>query len=233
MVGTRPVAVITEVIQIRRCVSLLIVLLPISTGAQDRIEGLIEIPALHSRVNSGVRDSATGPVPLYAAPNDVSEVAVIVRDRRELESREHDYEQVSAVVYSRQGNSGGGFWYRVRYIGEGGPIFGWLNQSNASTFRGLGTLVESNRAYLTEDWDGLLYESPTQSSPAEQTSIRARNQSVRVIDSCQRSDQPLWFLVAIVRGNCSAGPIEVIETGWVRAYSESGSTNVWFASRGC
>ena len=55
-----------------KVVATLIVFVPFAVGAQDRIEGLVEIPALHSRVNSGVRDSATGPVTLFDAPNDES-----------------------------------------------------------------------------------------------------------------------------------------------------------------
>ena len=216
-----------------RFVATLFLLLPVGVAAQDRIEGLVEIPALHNRVNAGVRDSATGPVALFDAPNDESQVSIIIRDRRDLESREHDYEQVSAVVYSREANSGGGFWYRLRYIDEGGPAFGWLNQTNAGAFRSVEMLIRSHLAYLTQAWDGQLYEAPNFDSQAQVILNREESQSVRVVDGFRRGGQEGWYLLALIRGTCSGEPVEVIATGWVPEYSNSGDTNVWYFSRGC
>jgi hypothetical protein len=214
-------------------IMLFIALVPLSAVGQNSIEGLVEIPALHSRVNSGARGTAIGPVPLFAAPNDTSDVSVVVRDRRELESREHGYEQISAVVYSREANSGGGFWYQVRFIGEGGPSFAWLNQTAAGTYRMVQELVRSGLAFLTADWDGRLFEAPSTGSPAQFFPDLDQRQGVRVIDSYQRGGEALWYLLAIVRGTCDVGPIEVIATGWVPAHSSSGGDTVWYHSRGC
>jgi hypothetical protein len=96
-------------------------------------------------------------------------------------------------------------------------------------------LLDSNFPHLTGEWDGRLYEAPTFDSPAASPSNLDEYQSVRLIDAYQRGggDQPLWFLLAIVRGTCSGEPVEVIATGWVPAYSQAGGNNVWYASRGC
>ena len=217
-----------------KSIALLIFLVPLASVAQDRIEGLVEIPALHGRVNSGTLDRATGPVPLFAEPSDESEVSIIVRDRRELESREHDYEQMSAVVYSHVWTSNSS-WYQLRYIGENEPVFGWLNRWNAGDYRTVSDLVSTGLTFFTDDWDRRIFELPSQDSPArsfEGLELRDRP-SMRVADISYQNDEP-WYLVVLMRGSvCGGGGTEILGTGWVPAYTESGATTVWYYSRGC
>ena len=79
----------------RRLIAVTLAFVASSAIAQARIVGLVEIPALHSGVNetgSSVADRALAPVTLYAEPTYSAAAAFVVRERRELESLEHDYE---------------------------------------------------------------------------------------------------------------------------------------------
>lgn len=200
----------------------------------DRMVGLVEIPALH-RVNATGPDRPSGPVPLFAKPEMGADVAVVVRERRELESREHDYEQVSAVVYDREGSSGGGFWFKLRHVREGEETFGWLSQGDAGKYRHIGGLIGSaGLTYFTKEWDGRLYARPDRESTSSQFTDLADRPSVKVA-ATHYIEKELWLLVVRVKGTfCSdGGGREILGTGWVPAYSENGRMNVWYYSRGC
>ena len=207
-------------------------LLPNCGWCQDRIVGLVEVPALHSRINQGSPDLPIGPVALFAEPNHEADVAFVVRNRNELESREHGYEQVSAEVYALAGNAGGGYWYKLRRVDGIEPEFGWLNQADVGTYHEIHDLLISGLTYLTGDWDARLFESPSLDSGSREFEDLEDQPDVRIADIAYPDGEP-WYLVVIVRGSCSGDPIEVIATGWIRAYSEAGGNTVWHYSRGC
>jgi len=218
--------------QIVRTLALLLVLLPASVMAQGRIIGLVEIPALHSRLNSGLPDVTIGPVTLFAEPNQAAEVAIVVRNRKQLESREHGYEQISAAVYGVEGDPRGFSWYRLRYIDADEPIFGWLNQADAGEYRDVHMLIGSGLAYLTNEWDRRIYEKPRSDAPARTVDGLEPTPGVRIIDVHSEGGER-WYLLALVRGSCTGDPLEVLATGWVPAYAGTGGNTVWYASRGC
>jgi hypothetical protein len=209
-------------------------LLAVSAVAEERIIGLVEIPALHRQLNEGGPDAATATVSLRAQPARDSGVAIVVRDRREVESREHGYEQVSAAVYERVYPLAGGLWYRLRYEAEGDVRYGWLEHTDGVEYREVSSLLMRGLAYLTADWDGRLWERPSAAASPRSLDLRDPSRSVKVIDVFipRGSDEP-WYLLAVVTGVCSGQPIEVVATGWVPAYVESGANSVWFHSRGC
>ena len=212
--------------------SLLLLLIPLAalssrSWAADRVVGLVEIPALASG-NAGV---PVGPVALFAEPDLEAEVAVVARNWAELESREHGYEEASATVYDRADNEGGGFWYKVRYVGGGSPIFAWLSQADAEQYRPIHSLIlKRGLTYLTDAWDLQLYESPDLGSAKR--SIGGRG-DVSVIDVEEHGGQT-WYLVVLVSGNvCTGGVTKIRDTGWIPAYAPDGRLNVGWSSRGC
>lgn len=216
-----------------KLIELILAFVATSAMAQDRIIGLVEIPALHDGVNSGAADRAVGPLALFAEPDHESEVAVVVRDRRQLESREHGYEQVSATVYALAGNTGGGFWFQLRFVAADEPMFGWLNQADAGRYRSVDEIVRSGLTYLTDEWDGRLYALPSLNAPSASFTALGDRPDVNIAD-VRQEDGELWYLAVLVHGNiCSDGGAEILGTGWVPAYSENGGATVWHYSRGC
>lgn len=222
----------------RTLAALLLTTLPaLATPAlgQERIIGLLEIPALHRGVNELDDDRALAPVTLYAEPGRDSTPIFVVRDRRELDSREHDYEQVSAVVSEVRGVDFR-VWYRLRFDARGETGYGWINEENAGRYRTAHSLVSARgMTYLTGAWDGRLFEAPrgdaaTSSFPKPPGN---RNQHVRILDNYDRTeDRSRWYLVVLVSDSCNAEPLEVLGHGWVPERSAEGNT-VWFYSRGC
>jgi hypothetical protein len=215
-----------------KTLALLLVLLPASLMAQDRIVGLVEIPALHSRLNAGLPDATIGPVTLFAEPNQEAEVAIVLRNRKQLESREHGYDQISAAVYDVEGDPSGFSWYRLRYIDAEEPIFGWLNQADAGEYRDVHMLIGSGLAYLTNEWDRRIFEGPKSDAPARAFEGLEAEPDVRIIDVRSEGGER-WYLLALVRGSCTGDPLEVSATGWVPAYAGTGGNTVWYRSRGC
>lgn len=209
-------------------------LLAHSALAQERIIGLVEITALHGQVNDGSTDAPIEPVALRVHPVRDSGVAIVVRDRHQLESREHGYEQVSAAVYERRYAPAGGLWYRLRYEAAGDVGYGWLEHTDGMQYRETAALVTGGLAYLTAEWDRRLWERPAADAAVRMLDLLDPAPAVKVIDvfTSPGSQEP-WYLVAIVTGACTGEPIEVVTTAWVPAYAESGANNVWFYSRGC
>ena len=162
-------------------------------------------------------------------------VAVVVRDRKYLESKEHDYEQVSAVVYDRKHMSDL-VWYKLRYSDGKNEMFAWLSQADAGRFRMYGDLVHhKGLTYFTDNWDKRLYQRPDMSAPFTRFEELGEHPDIRVADA--RYGKDLWLLIVIVNGSICGdrgdGGTTVIATGWVPAYAQNGSETVWYYSRGC
>ena len=193
---------------------------------------LIEIPSLHSGLNDSTDstpDQALGPVTLYTEPRQESSLAIIIQDRRELDSREHDYEKASAAVYGVSS----GYWHRLRYEVNGQQGYGWLRPEDAAIFKDLHSfLYSASMTYLTNAWDGRMFKQPNKDSASSSIGNAGRNQGARIIDIHYRGTEP-WYLVALVSEYCTGEPLNVIGTGWVPAYSEAGGNTVWYYSRGC
>jgi hypothetical protein len=211
-----------------------LLLLPSICATQERIIGLIEVPAIHAAVNEGSVDIATSLVTLRTEPSESSAVAVAVQDWHQLDSREHDYEQVSAAVYALAYPPRGGPWYKVHYTVEDKTGYGWVEHAAGAQYREVHSLVSSGLAFLTDAWDRRLLERPAADAPARTLERSGQSDSVRVIEVYYASgNSEPWYLLAVVRGECTGEPLEVVGTGWVPAYTPEGDNNVWFHSRGC
>ncbi|MBU8934347.1 MAG: hypothetical protein KOO62_10110 [candidate division Zixibacteria bacterium] len=218
---------------IRRLAFFVALLVPSVATTTERMIGLVEVAAFHEISGKDGQDIPRGPVVLYVEPNIDAKIAVVVRDHKHLESREHSYEQVSAVVYDRTRNSGGDFWYKLRYFDGEKEIFGWLSQTDAGKFRSYPDIVVRDLTYLSADWDKRLFERPDTSAPFRQFEELGEYPDVRVAD-VKYVNEDVWFLVVVVDGNiCTGGGTNIIATGWVLAYAENGSATVWYYSRGC
>jgi len=213
---------------------LFLLLVPGIGSAQERIIGLIEIPAIHAAVNEGRADIAAVPVTVRTEPNGNSAVAVTVQDWRQFESREHGYEQVSAAAYARTYAPSGGLWYKVRFTVGDKTGYGWVQHSDGAQYREVHSLVSSGLAFLTDAWDRRLFERPVVEGSARTLERTDPSDAVRVIDVYyERGRSEPWFLLAVVRGQCTGEPLEILATGWVPAYAPDGQNTVWFHSRGC
>jgi hypothetical protein len=201
---------------------------------RQRIIGLVEIPALHA-LNTGKPDAATAPVTLRSEPRRDSMAAVTVQDRSQLVSLEHGYEEISAAVYS-QASFSDGTWYKLGYAVGDKTGFAWLDSAAVGVFRNVHTLVHERMAYLTNDWDLRLYAQPESQAAARKIDGLSLGgyEGAHILGMwTERATSEDWYLVAVTRGRCGDGPLEVVATGWVRAYAPNGANTVWYYSRGC
>lgn len=206
---------------------------------QRRVIGLVEIPRLLSPEEPGARPREVA-INLYQDAASNSPIAVTVRDRERLETREHGYEEVSAVAYDRRVG-----WYLLCSKDR----YAWLSPADAGQFRRYPDLLKDKLTYLTREWDRALHESPggpvrAKVPPAstERPDARAeewgeygpRPSDVTVIAQRQHAGE-WWVRVRIAASVCESGSEDAkpIAEGWVRAYSPSGLPTLWFFSRGC
>ena len=169
-----------------------------------------------------------GAVTLRAEPSDTAPVACVVRAASDVETREHGYEELSAVVYdSRNG------WHGVRCHG-GGDSLAWLAPKDAGTFRPVEELVQHGLAYLTTEWDRSLYQRPRRTAASHHVQVDTRQPDITVADTAI-VDGELWLLVIVYGdGRCTADePGAVRDAGWTPAHDRSGAVAAWFYSRGC
>jgi hypothetical protein len=215
------------------CLILSLLIAPMIGSAQERIIGLVELPAIHAAVNEGPADVTPAPVTVRTEPDESSAVTVVVQDWRQLESRAHGYEQVSAAAYALD-YARGGPWYRVRYTVGDKTGYGWVQHSDGTQYRLVHALVSSGLAFLTEAWDRRIFERPVVEASARTLERTGTSDAVRVIDVYYaRGSSDPWYLLAVVRGQCTGEPLEILATGWVPAYTPEGQNSVWFRSRGC
>lgn len=209
---------------------------------QPGIIGLVEIPALPGAFSwddhEGEGDArATGPVKLFVNPESSSAAAVTILHHDQLVSRERGYDQIAAAVYDQVRDlSGHGVWYKVGYAVNDQVGYAWLESTAAGPYHPLGTLLSQGLAHMTDGWDRRLFARPDAGSPVSTLDGLDPQQTpgARVISTWRDpATGKEWYLVAVVHGQCSEEPMEVIGTGWVPAHAASGVNTVWFYSRGC
>jgi hypothetical protein len=197
-----------------------------------RVIGSVEIPVLHDPVNKETPTAGPIALTLYREPRDNAQPAVTIKTRREIESLEHGYEQISAAVLDVRAQAGK-TWYLVQYKREDRLMAAWLSGSNAGRFRSLPELLKG-RGFLTQAWNGWLYKSPRSEGSRENIlSALGERRHVVFADMAEDAGQ-MWFLVVVVDGTiCDGGPRSVLAAGWIPAHSASGQLNAWYYSRGC
>ncbi len=207
------------------------------TKPPEKILGLVEIPKVFGEVDRSGPPGQTQPkkvgiLRLQAEPDKNSKVVTQLSKPDEIESREHGYDESSAVVYARNGG-----WYLIKTK----TSKGWLAPEAAGRFHSYEKLLKDD-GYLNKNWDGRLYSSPGATKHSDQLTLKDEDQgdyaawmlarsSVRIL-SKKKVAEELWVEVQLFQGGC--GDPEVLgKKGWVPAYNKSGTENLWFHSRGC
>jgi hypothetical protein len=187
------------------------------------IIGLVEIPSVFGSPDDPEHRTVT----LRTEPFETAAVACVARGADDLETREHGYEEVSAVVYDSKTG-----WYGLRCRGV--DRLAWLAASDAGTFRPLEELVRDGLAYLTAAWNRVLYQKPHRTAPSHRVRVDTSEPDITVADSAVVDDE-LWLLVIVYgEGRCSADePGPVLDAGWTPAHTRTGDSAAWFYSRGC
>ena len=211
----------------------LLVSLATAPPQEQRIIGLIEIPALfgvleNDRPVPTVPDSVQ-PIELRQSPDPAATVvARIVASA--IEAREHGYEQPSAVVYEVSNNG----WYLLSYTLDGHARKAWLDPAHAGVFRDVATLLQDRLSYLTREWDRQLYASPAGDPAARQIPSDMIEPFTIIADHAVQNGED-WFLVVVLGASPCEGVSHppVVSAGWVPAHTTSGQLQVWYYSRGC
>ena len=141
-----------------------------------------------------------------------------------LPSKEFEYEKSPAVIVFEKRND----WYRIQM--ENGS--GWVSVTTENTFLPLMELFSSHKPYLTNEWDGRIWQSPN--IGAKQVTGAKPGIAVRVLKS-NLVDGKLWIAVLLpAEDDCGDIDNSIPPTqGWIPAHSKSGNVTLWFNSRGC
>ncbi len=140
-----------------------------------------------------------------------------------LPSEEYDYENPAVIVFEKHKD-----WYKIRL--ENG--YGWVLASGDNTFLSLIKLFTSHTPYLTNAWDGRVWQLPNEGAK-QVTRVRPET-AVHVITS-KLVNSELWIKIQLpIEDDCgkkdnSITPIQ----GWIPAHSKSKDLTLWFHSRGC
>lgn len=195
----------------------------VAAGGPPLLIGLMEIPSVLDP-----NAPAHKPVTLRTEASESAPVACVVRTAADLETREHGYEELSAVVYESKTG-----WYRVRCNSDGARP-AWLAAGDGGAFRPLEELVQHGLAYLTPEWDRSLYQRPRRTGGSHHVRVAAQQPDITVADTTV-VDGELWLLVIVyAEGRCTADePAAVLDAGWTPAHSKTGDVTAWFYSRGC
>lgn len=206
----------------------------IAKDSSEKIIGLIEVPSIFGGVDPngppGQKKSSkeSSFVSLHSGPNEKSKIVLKVSKKSEVVSREHGYEEESAVVYGQEKG-----WFLIKTkTGEG-----WLSPRDVGQFRRYEELVEEGLSYLSKNWDGRLYPSPGYTKNFEQQTFEKKESGedsgfdVHILEK-KSIEGELWFQIQLVRGRCEGDEKRGVKA-WVPAYGSKGETNFWFYSRGC
>ena len=229
---------------------ILVLALPASALAQDRVIGLLTLPEVFG--NAPCAPFEPRVVTLHAEPGGAQVASVHVDQnwsfaphggceglqvsvhrgdaRTELPTREYDYEAPAAVVVEQRG-----LWFRIRLTGG---ATAWVEVPLAERFLSLESLYEEfvGVTFIADGGGGPLLAAPVGTVGSRGGGRVAAGQPVRVIET-RRLSERLWVHVEVMNHSlCNAaasGPPEVVAEGWLPAHLASGDPAVWFASRGC
>lgn len=186
--------------------------------------GLLEIPTLLAGEN-GATPSTRRALTVFNEPGS-SGVSTVVKNPRQLVTREAGYELAAVVVHERRDA-----WYRIALAPD---RTGWIRANDAGTFHPVAELLTNRLTYLNDHWDGWIWPAsgaghPQQAAPRNP----GKEQPVRILASEKVGDS-LWLQIELLHGDpCGATPPKVVHAGWIPAYTPTGQLTAWFYSRGC
>ena len=229
---------------------ILVLALPASALAQDRVIGLLRLPEVFG--NAPCAPFEPRVITLHAEPGGARVASIQVDQnwsfaphggceglqvsvhrgdaRAELPTREYDYEAPAAVVVEQRG-----LWFRIRLDGGASA---WAEVPLADRFLSFESLLEEfvGVTFIAEGGGGSLSAAPVGTVGSRPGVRVSAGQPVRVIET-RRLAERLWLHVEVMNHSicnaAAAGPPEVVAEGWLPAHIASGEPAVWFASRGC
>lgn len=197
-----------------------------SANAEERVLGLVEIPALHGF--EALAADQPG-IPVRAEPSASSAAIAELRNFDAVEFREHGYEERSAAVYKAE-IVNDVWWYQVRPASP--PRTGWISAEHAGPVHWVEDLLENSMTYLTSSWDKKLRLAAGKPDTEFRVPLESREAAVHIAEKTSVDGQ-LWLLVVVTESPCEGGEPAVLSAGWVPLYAADNSLNVWFYSRGC
>ena len=145
-------------------------------------------------------------------------------------SLESGYEIPAAIVFERRGS-----WFRIR-LPQGS---GWIMRRDPSDFLSYPEMLREHLAHTLQGWDGTLRAAPGASSAVTPLSsgwrdLLDRSLSVQYLGS-RRVGNDIWLHIRLAaKAECDQIYPRVTNVdGWIPAYRENRTPNVWFSSRGC
>ena len=203
-------------------------------------QGLLELPALRAHVTAGKPLDGFA-LQVFDAPTRAAKSRRVVAGDKagQLVLKEHGYEEYSVVVLERRTGSGQR-WARVSLAADSLQAGGsaWLPEPAGVAFRSYADLVKESLAFLTEAWDGRVWDSPGGAPPnlskaVPFNQVKRPEHAADVFEYREVSGQ-LWLRVKVFSESpCETEqPVSLIE-GWVPAYNTRGQWTADFYSRGC
>jgi hypothetical protein len=206
--------------------------------ASPRLLGLLDLEPL----------SHGGHVDLLEAPRDDAPLARRITQIDQLPTREATYEFPAAQVMAREDG-----WYGLLMEDPAGkatdirppaaspahdpalsatPRIGWMAADAAGTWWPLSKLLVNRLAYLTADWDGLLWSDAPGAGRVSRPP-RSDETAVEVLGHTELAGS-LWLNVVVLADSpCEVTKPRTVARGWIPAWATSGAPNAWFYSRGC
>ena len=193
--------------------------------------GLLELPSIFGAADPNGPPGSTlpfnkKPIKAYSGPSVNSTVIKLIERKDDLELKEHGYEVFSAITYQQKEE-----WYLIG-IKDNKSNKAWVSAKNAGKFRLYEELIIDGLSYLTNEWDGVIWEIPEINSNFESL-IKLSTRHARIVEAKKINSQ-LWLQIELLNpGWCTLENPKVIKKGWIPAFSSKGHPNVWFYSRGC
>ncbi len=201
------------------------------TDNQQNMIGLLEIPSIFGIADPNGPPGSVLPftkksIKIYSAPTINSKIIKLIERQDDLELKEHGYEVFSVITYQQKEG-----WYLIG-LKNNKLNKGWVSPKDAKKFRPYKELIVDSLTYLTNEWDGIIRETPKINSNSE-SSRELSTRDVRIIET-QKVNNKLWLKIELLNhGWCTLEDPKVIKKGWIPAFSSKGHPNVWFYSRGC
>lgn len=225
-------------------VALLFVLPSLIAATPRGAQGLLELPELRALVAAG-KPLEGFALQVYDAPSRAGKSRKVVAGdgAGQLVLKEHGYEEYSVVVLERRA-AGGQRWARVALgsaaadgtaaAGAGASSSAWLPEPAGAKFRAYADLVKESLAFLTEAWDGRVWDAPGGAVKAVPFKQRQRPEHPADVFEYHEVSGQLWLHVNVFSESpCEQQqPLSLME-GWIPAYNARGEWIADFYPRGC
>lgn len=193
-----------------------------------KLLGLLAFPELEAAWYDSTRNALPPPVEVQVTPDPAAALQAEIASITDLPTREYGYERPGAMVLEQRAG-----WYRLA-LNEGS---GWVASDQAGPYHPLEEMLVDSLSYLTSVWDGAMAAAPAAPILRWLHPAWRRHMGGEVmvdVRETQWVNAELWLRLDVLwPAPCSGEDSTIIHSGWVPAYAESGSVNVWFNSRGC